>query len=125
MTVNRISNAIRRMHSRDIDLTRASRVRPRDRGNRVQEYISYRRDFLLITEILKRFSECDLMAGLGGPKVTSGLKAEGRRPASVEGVLTPISSRSISDRLDLYKGAFQSLSTLYLVHHPDIQIFHS
>src|SRR5438034_11556360 len=63
----------------------------------------------------------------GRPRRSEGyFGPEGRRPkasiggpASVEGVLTPISSRIISDRLDLYKGAFQSLFILYLVHHPD------
>ena len=70
------------------------------------------------------------MRPYGRPRRSEGyFGPEGRRPkagiggpASVEGVLTPISSRIISDRLDLYKGAFQSLFILYLVHHPDIQI---
>src|SRR5216117_1116763 len=64
----------------------------------------------------------------GRPRRSEGyFGSKGRRPkagiggpASVEGVLTPISSRIISDRLDPYKGAFQSLFILYLVHHPDI-----
>src|SRR5437667_9441883 len=63
----------------------------------------------------------------GRPRRSEGyFGPEGRRPkagiggpASVEGVLTPISSRIISDRLDLYKGAFQSLFILYLVHYSD------
>src|SRR5437667_9837823 len=63
----------------------------------------------------------------GRPRRSEGyFGPEGRRPkagiggpASAEGVLTPISGRIISDRLDLYKGAFQSLFILYLVHHLD------
>ena len=47
--------------------------------------IEFRNTFLIV-EILKRFSECDLMAGPRGPKVTSGPKAEGRhRRAGIGG----------------------------------------
>src|SRR5437667_12095153 len=67
------------------------------------------------------------MRPYGRPRRSEGyFGPEGRRPkagigepVSVEGVLTPIYSRIISDRLDLYKGVFQSLFILYLVYHPN------